>query len=1157
MNSLFKNKKFLFLGIFGACVLLYSVFKAILYLTQETVRIAVVGPMSGPNKANGKAYLNGINLFLEPFVEKGGFEGKKVIIDVYDDENDPEKAKEMAQKILQDNKALAVIGHNRSSCSIAAAPIYKDKIVAVSPASTSVALTKQGDWYFRTIFNDDSQGRFLAYYLRKVLKVPQVKIVHEEDTYGKNLAEVFAETARNPDLKLGITLNREVKVKDASKVDAEMEKAVQELAANQDNQFVFVAMSGSNGAKFVKLYRKYGIKNPMIAPDAFASQGFLDALAEGDPKEADNPGYYSNGIYVTTPLIFDNANQKAQSFRDRYLEKYKEIPDWRAVYAYDSILVILEAVKRKDLSGSVGNLEEERKAIRDYLHSISLPQEAIEGATGLNYFKNGDSPKPVSIGVYKNKNIISALSQLQVVKEASEILNPEDAIAKDLIIKIEDTFMYKTNVIYTGIEINEITDLKVNEQTYNLDFYMWFRYLGDSNPWDIEFGNALEPVKLEDDKIVLREEDPISKAHYRLYHLKGKFRSNSLPKKFVLGQIPLGVSFHHNSLGRNNLIYVIDVVGMGLSVTGQKKTIDHVKRAQVLSPSTGQLIESDWSFQDTLKKTSLGNPKYLGMSDPSVDFSRFNMGVQIRKDEISLRRFMPGALALFISIISLGAMMGLGILSSLKSYKKFTNIIWFGQTVMAYCLLSATEVEIVEQLIKKESIPSIRLIMSVYDLLWWIIPSISVTQAVERFLWIPLEARTDHKIPTVVRKFLNFLIYLMTLFGIVAFVYDQKITSLLASTGVVAMIIGLAIQVNISNVFSGIAINMERPFRVGDWIKIGNIDEGKVVDITWRTTRIQLRNQVLISIPNSMASESAIINYSLPDGIVETWFTIHIDPSIPPKRVVKVLLDAILSAEGVLRIPGPYARFNEFTDWSADYLFGYCYKDYGKKNAVRRTVWASIWTHLHRAGISPAFQKQQILLNGEEFMKITDVRSPNAILEEIEIFEPFTPEEKMYLSQKLRPLVFNPGEKIVKAGDNTNFSMFIIVEGLVSVQVPLENGEFLEVARLGAGNFFGEMSLLTGAIRTANIIADSKTHVFEITKEDIQPLLDAHPEIANSVKSVVTERKENLQSKKQEALYVPPPQKESLFKRLKKKGFALLGLQKELEEEPTDKAVKK
>lgn len=1157
MSEFLKNKKFLFLITFGFVILAYSFYKLYIHFTQETIHIALAGPMTGKNSANGKAYVNGVNLYLDPFSTESGFDGKKIIIDIYDDENEPEKAKQIAEKILQENKALAVIGHNKSSCSIAAAPIYKDKIVAVSPSSTSVQLTQISDWYFRTIFNDDLQGKFLANYLRKVIKVNQVKIIHEDETYGKNLAKVFIETARKPDVQLQVIYIKEI----VSGNDKQILETIRELKAQNDKQFVFLAMNSSNGAKFVKLYKQNNLKNPLIAPDSFASQGFLNALEKDekgnlDPKELDNPGYYSNGIYVTTPLIFDNANQKAQAFRDEYLVKYKEFPDWRAVYAYDTIMVLLEAIRKLNLTGKKENLEAERLAVKNFLTSLDQPQDAIEGATGLNFFRNGDSQKPVSIGIYKNKNIISALSQLQTVKDASEIYNPEEALAQEKIIRLDDTFMYKTNVVYTGIEINEITDLKVSDQTYSLDFYIWFRYLAGIQPWDIEFGNAIEPIVLKDEFLVEKDENPNHSHHYRLYHLKGKFRSNSLPKKFVLGQTPVGISFHHKSLSRNNLIYVIDLIGMGLNTTGQKKHIDSSKRSQILSPSTGYVIDSDWSFQDTFKKTTLGNPKYLGMAEPSIDFSRFNMGVQIKKDEFSLRRFMPSSLALFISILALGGMMGLGILGSLKSYKKFSNLIWFSQSVLAYILLSATEVEIVEQFIKSDNISMVRLVIATYDLLWWIVPSISVTQAIERYIWIPLEIRTDHKIPTVVRKFLNFIIYLMTLFGIVAFVYDQKITSLLASTGVVAMIIGLAIQVNISNVFSGIAINMERPFRVGDWVKIGNLEEGKVVDITWRTTRLQLRNQVIISIPNSVASESPIINYSLPDGVVEMWFTIHIDPNVHPKRVVKVLLDAILSADGVLRNPAPYARFNEFTDWSADYLFGYCFKDYGKKNAIRRAVWASIWTHLHRAGISPAFEKQQILIKQEEVQSIEDIRSPFNVLDEIDIFEPFTLEEKIYLSQKLRSLVFNPGEKIVEAGDDTNFSMYIIVEGLVSVRAPLENGERIEVARLGAGTFFGEMSLLTGAIRTADVVADSKTYVYEVRKEDIQPLLDAHPEIALSVKTVVSERKENLQNKKQEALYVPPPKKESFFKRLKKKGFALLGLQQELEDDSKE-VVKK
>ncbi|MCB1179015.1 MAG: ABC transporter substrate-binding protein [Leptospiraceae bacterium] len=1153
MKALLNNKKFLIFGILALLAIIYSLFKIIQFARQETIHIAVAGPMTGPSAANGKAYINGIQLFLEPINKQGGVDGKKIVLDIYDDQNNKDLAKEVSEKIVQENKALIVIGHNSSSCSIAAGGIYQDaRIPAISPASTNVEVTRGKEWYYRTIFNDNSQGRFLANYLKKVLNVNSVKIVHEDQAYGKNLTRVFESTAKEIGLK--IVYKKEFSSKDEKNPpEKQFDKIVEELSNQKDNHFIFTAMGAPEGAKFLKKIKDKNLRNPIISPDSFASQGFIKEL-ENFKKEKEIPGYYSNGIHVTTPLIFDNANQKAQDFKEKYISKYNLDPDWRAVYAYDSILVLIEAIQKGKISGDPDDIKEDREKIKNFLASIDQPSDAIEGATGYNYFdENGDSPKPVSIGIYKNHNIISALTQLQVVKDPAEITNSEEALKEGRMLLVDDKILYRTNVVYTGIEVNEITDLNVSDQTYTMEFYMWFRYNGDDiSPEEIEFGNSIQKIRLGKEIEYIKNDQ----MTYKAYHVKGRFRANSLPVRFELENHPIGVSFHHKSLNRNNLIYVIDMVGMGIS-GNQKKLDDFTKRSQILSPSTGYVIATDWFFQDTLKKTSLGSPRYLNMIDPSVEYSRFNMGVRIKKDEVSFRRVISDKFALYILIFSMLGMMGIGVLSGLKSYKDKSNLFWFLQTILAYIILASSEVEIIERLVERNSISNIKIILSTYDLLWWIVPAISVTQAIERFVWIPLEKRTEHTIPTVVRKFLNFIIYLLTVFGIVAFVYDQKITSLLATSGMVAMIIGLAIQVNISNVFSGIAINVERPFRVGDWVKIGSLDEGKVVDITWRTTRIRLRNQTILSIPNSMASESAIHNFSLPDGIVEMWFTIHIDPKVPPKRVVKVLLDALYSSDVVLRNPGPYARFNEYTDWSADYLFGYCFKDYGKKNAARKVVWNNIWIHLHRAGINPAFLKSQILLQKEERELISDIRSPLNVIEEIDMFETFTKDEKEYLSEKLKPLTFRPGEFIVKAGDDTNFSMFVILEGVVSVQAPLETGEFIEVARLGAGNFFGEMSLLTGAIRTANIIADSKTHVFEITKEDIQPLLDAHPEIANSVKTVVKERKENLQSKKQEALYVPPPKKESFWKKIKKKSYALLGLQKEIEEEEPKEIVQK
>ena len=159
------------------------------------IHIALVGPMSGKDAANGKSYLEGVKLYVDSLNEKGGVDGRKVIIDVYDDENDKDKAKLRAEEIVKKNTAIAVIGHNSSSCSIAAGPLYKENgIAAISPASTNPKVTLDNEWYFRNIFNDNAQGRFLANYTKKVLKEPTYAILHDDKDYGSNLAKVFEDT---------------------------------------------------------------------------------------------------------------------------------------------------------------------------------------------------------------------------------------------------------------------------------------------------------------------------------------------------------------------------------------------------------------------------------------------------------------------------------------------------------------------------------------------------------------------------------------------------------------------------------------------------------------------------------------------------------------------------------------------------------------------------------------------------------------------------------------------------------------------------------------------------------------------------------------------------------------------------------------------------
>jgi branched-chain amino acid transport system substrate-binding protein len=104
--------------------------------------------------------------------------------------------------------------------------------------------------------------------------------------------------------------------------------------------------------------------------------------------------------------------------------------------------------------------------------------------------------KPISIGVYQKGKIISATTQLQVIYDINEIPNLETKLNQGHVLTVDDQYVYKTNVVFVGVEINEITDLDFKKLTHKLDFYLWFRFQGDMNTQNIKFFNAAEPINI-------------------------------------------------------------------------------------------------------------------------------------------------------------------------------------------------------------------------------------------------------------------------------------------------------------------------------------------------------------------------------------------------------------------------------------------------------------------------------------------------------------------------------------------------------------------------------------------------------------------------------------------------------------------------------------
>jgi len=548
---------------------------------------------------------------------------------------------------------------------------------------------------------------FLANYTRKVLNQERVTIIHEDLPYGSYLANVFEAAAG--DLGLQVVKRWEFRSKDPS-LKSSLAKIVANLKREKDSGAIFLATHVEEGSQLVKLIKDAQLDNQIITPDSFAGGKFLETLASY-PLERDRPGYYSDGIYVTTPLIFDIANEQAQLFKRAYEQRYGESPIWHAAYAYDSAKILVEALKHSGVEGSSDSLQADRQKVKNFLAGLTGINKALEGVTGINYFdKQGNSQKPVTMGVFQNQQIISASTQLHQVRNLKDIPNIQQALAQGQILKVDNRYMYKTNVVYTGIKVNQLRKLDMNNQKFEADFYLWFRFQGDFKPEDISFLNAVEPVILEDP--IKQKEDGLIK--YQVYHVQATFRADYL-KALSFERHVLGFNFRHNTLKRNQLIYIPDV--MGMEMNGENSLLQKMKKERVLEKSSTWSMEQLWFFQDEEQVHALGDPSSLGASDYAETFSRFNMGIQIKRDELNIWDLIPRQYTYPLFFLSLFLVCTLTWTEKKYSLNAWEKPLWLSLITAWVLLLSSSEVLLLNWLVARIELHSLTLIVICIEVL--------------------------------------------------------------------------------------------------------------------------------------------------------------------------------------------------------------------------------------------------------------------------------------------------------------------------------------------------------------------------------------------------------------------------------------------------------
>lgn len=356
---------------------------------------------------------------------------------------------------------------------------------------------------------------------------------------------------------------------------------------------------------------------------------------------------------------------------------------------------------------------------------------------------------------------------------------------------------------------------------------------------------------------------------------------------------------------------------------------------------------------------------------------------------------------------------------------------------------------------------------------------------VDQYFWRwYFEGRRKIPVPKFIREVTAGLLLIAVLLLVIQYGYGKPIPGLLAASGVVGIVLGLAMQDSLGNIIAGFALQFGRPFQIGDWLLV----DGKsvqAVEINWRSTRFVTNDEVQLDVPNQHLVRQVITNYHGGGRIHAMRLEIALESELAPNHAKDVLLLATASAEGVLSEPVPNVILKNFGDSAIVYEVRFWLDNHRNYNQIADAVRTNIWYALHRHHINlPNPIRTLHVERTRGAARSESQREHRASVLELmrgqALFETMGDEHVQMVIDRCPAKHFGRGEAIIREGAD-GASMFVLLSGEASVTVGgTDHGK--RVATLNAGDCFGEMSLLTGEKRSASVLAASDCKVLEITK---------------------------------------------------------------------------
>ena len=401
--------------------------------------------------------------------------------------------------------------------------------------------------------------------------------------------------------------------------------------------------------------------------------------------------------------------------------------------------------------------------------------------------------------------------------------------------------------------------------------------------------------------------------------------------------------------------------------------------------------------------------------------------------------------------------------------------------------------------------------LKISDTLFWLILILSTLKFVNIFVFSDiLPKQTQERIPKLLIDFGRTFLVMLGAVIIASNVWGADLGRLLAALGVGSVVLGFALKDVLGGIFSGITLLSSNPFMVGDWIKIGKIITGKVVNIDWRAvTLIDFNNDTII-IPNSAIAKDIIKNYSRPTKVHRASIGLNISFDNPPNKVKQVLLETALDTKSILKEPAPKVVVFSYDELSIHYKVYYFMDDYGKIAIIENDFISRIWYANRRYGITFPIPIEEYHIDNSK-NKIENTKTPNKIkdqLLELKIFS--VPDEQLSeLAKRCKIDEFGVGECLLHKGEITG-NVYVIIEGVATEHIENQNGELLHKKRIKIGDMFGLASLVRKEPSLVSICALSDIKVITISIEAMKELLHQNPEVAQSLESMVNVHEDKI-----------------------------------------------